>query len=57
MNENNGNSRGLVNALNSVGQNLFGETVFSARIIHPEPQPQEPRLELFPLLAITQACL
>ena len=36
MGENSGINRGLVNALNSVGQNLFGETVFSAGIIDPE---------------------
>jgi len=36
MGENSGINRELVNALNSVGQNLFRETVFSAGIIDPE---------------------
>jgi len=36
---NNGINSGLVNALNSVGQNLFGETVFGAGIIDPDVMP------------------
>jgi len=36
---NNGINSGLVKALNSVGQNLFGETVFGAGIINPEVMP------------------
>jgi hypothetical protein len=36
---NNGINSGLVNALNSVGQNLFGETVFGAGIINPDVMP------------------
>jgi hypothetical protein len=36
---NNGINSGLVKALNSVGQNLFGETVFGAGIINPDVMP------------------
>ena len=35
----NGINSGLVKALNSVGQNLFGETVFGAGIVNPEVMP------------------
>ena len=45
--ENNGINRERVNALNSVRQNLFGETVFSAGIIDPEPQQQGPDWSAF----------
>lgn len=47
MGENNGINRGLVNVLNSVGQNLFGKTVFSAGIIDPEPKQRGPGWEAF----------
>jgi hypothetical protein len=30
-------NRGLVNAFNSVGQNLFGSAVFGARVVPPNP--------------------
>ena len=36
---NNGINAGLVNALNSIGQNLLGATVFGAGIIDPEVMP------------------